>query len=180
MKTPEHEDTFFRDVMGYSVGTLGIHRLGLFLALSAVIWSAVCIVICGPVWSLGWPEWWNWWRNLPIWGSVRGARKQWRPIKTSSPRFRFGEPPERGVALPAADLPRSEGVGFNRFLGWIGNAQMGPIYLGFTGVASLFCGLHRLRDHRAEHVGFGGLEPGGVRAPAALALPAAAAARNTA
>jgi photosynthetic reaction center L subunit len=68
VKTPEHEDTFFRDVMGYSIGTLGIHRLGLFLALSAGFWSAICIVISGPVWSLGWPEWWNWWRNLPIWG----------------------------------------------------------------------------------------------------------------
>jgi photosynthetic reaction center L subunit len=68
VKTPEHEDTFFRDIMGYSIGTLGIHRLGLFLALAAVFWSAVCIVISGPVWSQGWPEWWNWWRNLPIWG----------------------------------------------------------------------------------------------------------------
>lgn len=68
VKTPEHEDTFFRDVLGYSVGTLGIHRVGLFLALSAVFWSAICIIISGPVWSLGWPEWWNWWLNLPIWG----------------------------------------------------------------------------------------------------------------
>ena len=68
VKTPEHEDTFFRDVLGYSVGTLGIHRLGLFLAISAAFWSAVCIVISGPVWSQGWPEWWNYWRNLPIWG----------------------------------------------------------------------------------------------------------------
>ncbi|MGZ5928428.1 MAG: photosynthetic reaction center subunit L, partial [Rhizomicrobium sp.] len=33
MKTPEHEDTFFRDFIGYSIGPLGIHRLGLFLAL---------------------------------------------------------------------------------------------------------------------------------------------------
>jgi photosynthetic reaction center L subunit len=68
VKTPEHEDTFFRDLMGYSIGTLGIHRLGLFLALSAGFFSALCIVISGPVWSQGWPEWWNWWRNLPIWG----------------------------------------------------------------------------------------------------------------
>ena len=67
VKTPEHEDTFFRDVMGYSVGTLGIHRVGRFLASSAGVWSAICIVISGPVWANGWPEWWNWWRNLPIW-----------------------------------------------------------------------------------------------------------------
>jgi hypothetical protein len=67
VKTPEHENTFFRDAIGYSIGTLGIHRLGLFLALSAVFWSAVCIIISGPFWTRGWPEWWGWWLNLPIW-----------------------------------------------------------------------------------------------------------------
>ena len=44
-----------------------IHRLGLFLALSAGFWSAVCIVISGPFWTRGWPEWWGWWLNLPVW-----------------------------------------------------------------------------------------------------------------
>jgi photosynthetic reaction center L subunit len=67
VKTPEHEDTFFRDIVGYSVGTLGIHRLGLFLALAAVFFSAVCIIISGPFWTRGWPEWWGWWLRLPIW-----------------------------------------------------------------------------------------------------------------
>ena len=33
VKTAEHENTFFRDDIGYSIGALGIHRLGLFLAL---------------------------------------------------------------------------------------------------------------------------------------------------
>ncbi|MFW1485277.1 hypothetical protein ACEV9B_24015 [Vibrio parahaemolyticus] len=27
----------------------------------------MCIVISGPVWTRGWPEWWTWWLNLPIW-----------------------------------------------------------------------------------------------------------------
>ena len=67
VKTAEHENTFFRDTIGWSIGTLGIHRLGLFLALSAGFWSAVCIVISGPFWTRGWPEWWGWWLNLPIW-----------------------------------------------------------------------------------------------------------------
>ncbi len=67
VKTPDHEDTFFRDTIGYSIGTLGIHRLGLFLAVSAAFWSAICIVISGPFWTRGWPEWWNWWLDLPIW-----------------------------------------------------------------------------------------------------------------
>ncbi len=65
--TAEHENTFFRDIIGYSIGELGIHRLGLFLALSAGFWSAVCIIISGPFWTRGWPEWWGWWLNLPIW-----------------------------------------------------------------------------------------------------------------
>jgi len=46
---------------------LGIHRLGLFLALAAVLFSALCIVLSGPFWSRGWPEWWSWWLNMPIW-----------------------------------------------------------------------------------------------------------------
>jgi photosynthetic reaction center L subunit len=67
VKTSEHENTFFRDVLGYSIGAVGIHRLGLGLALGAGIFSALCIVVSGPLWTRGWPEWWNWWLNLPIW-----------------------------------------------------------------------------------------------------------------
>jgi hypothetical protein len=39
VKTSEHENTFFRDFIGYSIGTLGIHRLGLFLAQVVTIAS---------------------------------------------------------------------------------------------------------------------------------------------
>lgn len=68
VKSSEHEDTFFRDFIGYSIGTLGIHRLGLFLALGAGFWSAICILISGPFWTAGWPQWWTWWLNMPVWG----------------------------------------------------------------------------------------------------------------
>ena len=70
VKTPEHENTFFRDAIGYSIGTLGIHRLGLLLALAAVFWSAVCIIISGPLWLEGnpWADWWEWWPKMSIWG----------------------------------------------------------------------------------------------------------------
>jgi photosynthetic reaction center L subunit len=69
VKTPEHENTFFRDTIGYSIGTLGIHRLGLFLALQAVFWSAVCMIISGPYWSEGWAEWWDLSKHFTIWRS---------------------------------------------------------------------------------------------------------------
>jgi len=67
VKAPEHENSFFRDIQGYSIGTIGIHRLGLFLALSAGVWSAICIVISGPLYEGSWVEWWNGWKNLPVW-----------------------------------------------------------------------------------------------------------------
>ncbi len=69
IKTAEHENTYFRDTIGYSIGPLGIHRLGLFLALSAVFWSAVCMIISGPYWPEGqsWADWWLWWKDIYIW-----------------------------------------------------------------------------------------------------------------
>ncbi|NBD29098.1 MAG: photosynthetic reaction center subunit L, partial [Alphaproteobacteria bacterium] len=73
MKTPDHEDTFFRDFIGYSVGTLGIHRVGLLLALNAGFWSAVCIVISGTIWFDQWVYWWDWWLDLPWWSDIAGG-----------------------------------------------------------------------------------------------------------
>ncbi|MFT4077919.1 photosynthetic reaction center subunit L [Rhodomicrobium lacus] len=67
VKTPEHENAFTRDLLGYSVGTIGIHRLGVFTAIMAVLFSALCILLSGPFWTKGWPEWWNWWFNIPVW-----------------------------------------------------------------------------------------------------------------
>ena len=71
--SPDHEDTYFRDLIGYSIGPLGIHRLGLFLALQAVIWSAICIVISGTIWFDTWLEWWDWWLELPWWADLEGG-----------------------------------------------------------------------------------------------------------
>jgi photosynthetic reaction center L subunit len=73
MRQPEHEDTFFRDFIGYSIGPLGIHRLGLFLALNAGFWSAVCIVVSGTVWFDVWANWWYWYVDLPFWADLEGG-----------------------------------------------------------------------------------------------------------
>lgn len=73
MKTPDHEDTFFRDLIGYSVGTLGIHRLGMLLAMNAAFFSAICIGVSGTIYFDQWVDWWNWWLHLPIFASVHGG-----------------------------------------------------------------------------------------------------------
>ena len=49
--------------------------------------------------------------------------------------------PDLGVPLPAGGLyERKKGTTFSYLLGWIGDAQVGPIYLGWTGVTSLILG----------------------------------------
>ncbi len=48
---------------------------------------------------------------------------------------------EPGVELPADDWPRSGTPRLRYWLGKIGDAQIGPIYLGYLGVASLVFGI---------------------------------------
>ncbi len=48
--------------------------------------------------------------------------------------------PDPGVALPAGSLPRLGRGSFSYLYGILGDAQIGPIYLGTFGIASLFCG----------------------------------------
>jgi photosynthetic reaction center L subunit len=69
VKYDEYESAYFRDTIMYSIGEIGIHRLGYFLALNAGLWSAVCIIISGPFWTQGWPYWWDWYLNLPVWST---------------------------------------------------------------------------------------------------------------
>jgi photosynthetic reaction center M subunit len=49
-------------------------------------------------------------------------------------------PLEQGVPLPRGNVARDGTPVYSRLLGIIGNAQIGPIYLGYLGVASLICG----------------------------------------
>ena len=67
LKTDLHESVYFRDTITYSIGELGIHRLGYFLAINAGVWSAICILISGPFWTRGWPYFMSWYLNMPIW-----------------------------------------------------------------------------------------------------------------
>ncbi|MBO6757560.1 MAG: photosynthetic reaction center subunit M [Roseibium sp.] len=49
-------------------------------------------------------------------------------------------PLEAGVELPKGNDERTGKPFFNWLAGWFGNAQIGPIYLGFLGTASLLTG----------------------------------------
>ena len=49
-------------------------------------------------------------------------------------------PAEQGVAIDESFWPRRGTPGFSHLMGRLGNAQIGPIYLGWYGLASLICG----------------------------------------
>ncbi|HKL64406.1 MAG TPA: photosynthetic reaction center subunit M [Woeseiaceae bacterium] len=49
-------------------------------------------------------------------------------------------PPEPGVALPPGSWPRIGSPRLQYWFGKIGDAQVGPVYLGWLGLSSLICG----------------------------------------
>jgi photosynthetic reaction center M subunit len=57
--------------------------------------------------------------------------------------------PEMGMPLPAGDERRIEMTGFSYWMGKFGQAQIGPIYLGWLGIASLMFGFFAI-----EIIGF--------------------------
>ena len=70
VKHGQHENQYFRDTIAYSIGPLGIHRLGWFAAINAGFWSAICILISGPFWVSGWPYFYDWYLQLPFWNDM--------------------------------------------------------------------------------------------------------------
>ncbi|HSN70020.1 MAG TPA: photosynthetic reaction center subunit M, partial [Steroidobacteraceae bacterium] len=55
-------------------------------------------------------------------------------------RVQVRAPAYAGVPLDRGSWGKRGGSAFNHLLGRIGDAQIGPIYLGWTGLASLLCG----------------------------------------
>jgi len=56
-------------------------------------------------------------------------------------RVQVRAPAHMGVPIPDAKTQRIGGPIFSRIAGWFGDAQIGPIYLGFTGILAVVCGL---------------------------------------
>ena len=56
-------------------------------------------------------------------------------------RVQVRSEPDMGVPMRTGAWGREPHAGFSYWLGKIGNAQVGPIYLGLTGIVSLMCGV---------------------------------------
>ncbi len=54
-------------------------------------------------------------------------------------RVQVRGPAHEGIALPAGSWPRRGLARFSYWFGLLGDSQVGPIYLGWTGLASILC-----------------------------------------
>ena len=57
---------FWYDLIGYSIGELGIHKMATLLAAAAVLVSNLCVLFSGWI-VMDWVSFWNWWVDMPLW-----------------------------------------------------------------------------------------------------------------
>jgi len=138
-----NEDGFWRNLLGYSIGEVGIHRMGFWVAASSVLFSNLCIFLSGTL-VKDWADFWSFWDKIPVWEgaaftTVAAAASVvvWRGRK----RGRYVDPIEYEYGpsgLEGTFLKETTHVGFMKRL--FNEGQVGPIYLGAWGVISILAG----------------------------------------
>jgi photosynthetic reaction center M subunit/photosynthetic reaction center L subunit len=138
-----NEDGFWRNLLGYSVGEIGIHRLGFWLAVASVLFSNLCIFLSGTLIS-DWAGFWAFWDAFPVWESaafttVTAAgivvwRGRVRGRNVDPEEYEFGPEGLEGT-YPKKPLR----------VRWLqrlfGHDQVGPVYLGVAGVVAVITGV---------------------------------------
>jgi photosynthetic reaction center M subunit len=132
--TVRNIDAYWRGIVGYSIGELGIHRLAFYAAIAAVVFGNLCIFLSGTL-VQSWNSFWAFWDRLPIWslGMMAVARRLPNDMKDE-------------IDLDEVESGR-DGIGgnFGRpfYIGWMdrrfGSGQVGPIHLGVWGIISAVC-----------------------------------------
>lgn len=137
----ENVDGFWRNLLGYSIGEIGIHRMGLWVAIAAVLFSNICIFLTGTL-VQDWAAFWTFWDKLPIWQgaatmtAAASAVVIWRGRQSKAVNMKDYE--YGGVGIDGTALKQPVQVGFLKRLFGVG--QVGPIYFGITGAIALIAG----------------------------------------
>ncbi|MEO0560538.1 MAG: bifunctional photosynthetic reaction center subunit L/M [Chloroflexota bacterium] len=153
-KEEENEDAFFRSLQAYSVGEIGIHRLGLWAAIASVMFANLCIYFSGTL-VFDWNGFWYFWDRLPLWtnatfagftvgagllpiaGIVIWRGRKDRRVDAHLYEYTPGALTGRGVGLEDSVFKKPFYV---RLLDQLfDNGQVGPLYVGVSGVLSLIC-----------------------------------------
>ncbi|MGJ3239672.1 MAG: bifunctional photosynthetic reaction center subunit L/M [Anaerolineae bacterium] len=137
-----NEDGFWRNLLGYSIGEIGIHRLALWLGVASVLFSNLCIFLSGTL-VHDWTQFWEFWEGFPVWEGVgvvtatTAAIVIWPHAKG---RFVRAEEQEYGGSdIESTALQRPIQVGWLERLFDLG--QVGPVYLGIWGAIAVVAGL---------------------------------------
>ena len=137
----EHNvDGFWRNLLGYSIGEIGIHRLGFWVAVASVLFSNLCIFLTGTL-VYNWAGFWRFWDKLPVWEGATvltavTAVVVWRGQKRSS--INMDEYEYGGNGIDGTAIKRPLQVSFMRRLFDVG--QVGPVYLGISGTIAAAAG----------------------------------------
>ncbi len=129
---------FWRNIVGYSIGEIGIHRVAFWTGAASVLFANVCIFLSG-TYVKDWNAFWGFWNQLPIWS---GFSIGFVLIGVGLVFSRRGDP------QPPVDLDGAEfGRGLEGNLGkplyirlmdrFLGSGQVLPLYLGYWGAASM-------------------------------------------
>lgn len=134
-------DGFWRNLLGYSIGEIGIHRLALWLGMASVLFSNLCIFLSGTL-VQDWAGFWDFWDKLPIWQGAAivsvaaSAVVIWRGRlgrRVDMQRYEYG-----GYGIDGTAIKQPIHVGWMQRL--FGMGQVGPVYLGVAGVVALTAG----------------------------------------
>jgi photosynthetic reaction center M subunit len=134
--TVRNIDAYWRGIVGYSIGEIGIHRVAFWVAIAAVLVANTCIFLSGTL-VHSWNGFWQFWDRLPIW-SFGGAGGMALAGRSGG----YDEIDLDAVEAGGRGLEGNFGRPFN--VGWfernLGAGQVGPIYLGVWGVISAVAG----------------------------------------
>jgi photosynthetic reaction center M subunit/photosynthetic reaction center L subunit len=142
--TEDNIHVFWRNIIGYSIGEIGIHRVAFWTGAASVLFANLCIFLSG-TFVKDWNAFWGFWDRMPIWNGVGqgvlGAGAILIGVGLVLGRARKNPPYE--------DLHEAEyrgglegTLGQPLYVGWmeklVGSGQVLPIYLGVWGLISFF------------------------------------------
>ncbi|MEM8533508.1 MAG: bifunctional photosynthetic reaction center subunit L/M, partial [Chloroflexota bacterium] len=143
--TDRHVDTFWRQLFGYSVGEIGIHRVAFWAGATSVLVSNLCIFLSGTL-VQDWNAFYTFWDGMPIWsfsaaglalfglGLVFARRKQEEIVDPDE----IEDPDARGL-YGNIGRPFNLPPILQRFVGKDG-IRVFPTHLGIWGIISIVTG----------------------------------------
>ncbi|HMP39166.1 MAG TPA: bifunctional photosynthetic reaction center subunit L/M [Roseiflexaceae bacterium] len=135
--TDDNIHVFWRNIVGYSIGEIGIHRVAFWTGAASVLFANVCIFLSG-TYVRDWNAFWGFWDRMPFWS---GFGAGFVLIGIGLVFSRRNRPSD--VDLEAARNARGlEGnIGKPIYVGLMdrlfGSGQVLPLYLGYWGAASM-------------------------------------------